>query len=77
MRTKMTTRIENVRQVFTPLKIDGLLVADGMNMAYLTGFTGGTGDGLVLVGANQAALITDSRYEDAYRDQLPDRKSVV
>lgn len=72
MRAKMTTRIENVRQVFTLLKIDGLLIADGMNMAYLTGFTGGTGDGLVLVGGDQVALITDSRYEDAYRDQLPE-----
>lgn len=71
MRATMTTRIENVRQVFTPLKIDGVLVADGTNMQYLTGFTGGTGDGLVLVGTEKAALITDSRYEDAYRDQLP------
>ena len=41
----MRTRIENVRKLFGPLDIDGLLVAEGTNMAYLSGFTGGTGDG--------------------------------
>lgn len=68
----MTTRIDNVRRVFDKLAIDGLIVTNGTNMAYLTGFTGGTGDGLVLIGKTNAALITDARYEDAYRGALPE-----
>ncbi|KRN32490.1 M24 family metallopeptidase [Weissella halotolerans] len=68
----MRTRIENVRKLFGPLDIDGLLVAEGTNMAYLSGFTGGTGDGLVLIGRDQVAVITDDRYEDMYRQSLAD-----
>ena len=68
----MKTRIENVRRLFEPLGIDGLIVANGTNMQYLTGFTGGTGDGLVLIGRENAALITDARYEEDYREQLDD-----
>ena len=41
----MNTRIENVRRLFEPLGIDGLIIANGTNMRYLTGFEGGTGDG--------------------------------
>lgn len=67
----MTSRLDLVRQTFDKLEIDGLLVTDGTNMKYLTGFEGGNGDGVVLVGADKAALITDGRYEEAYRDNLP------
>lgn len=66
----MMTRIENVRKLFKPLDIDGLLIAQGTNMDYLSGFTGGTGDGLVLIGRDQVALITDDRYEEMYRKPL-------
>jgi len=68
----MKTRIENVRRLFEPLGIDGFIIANGTNMQYLTGFTGGTGDGLVLIGRENAALITDARYEEDYRNQLDD-----
>jgi Xaa-Pro aminopeptidase len=68
----MTARIDNVRRVFDKLAIDGLVIANGTNMAYLTGFEGGTGDGLVLLGKENAALITDARYEEDYREKLPD-----
>ncbi|RRG18824.1 aminopeptidase P family protein [Weissella viridescens] len=68
----METRIANVRKVFEPLKVDGILVTNGYNMEYLTGFTGGMGDGLVLVGKDKIALITDDRYEDEYREKLAD-----
>ena len=66
----MNTRIENVRRLFEPLGIDGMIIADGTNMRYLTGFEGGTGDGLVLIGRENAALITDARYEEEYRERL-------
>lgn len=67
----MATRLELVRQTFDKLAIDGLLVTDGHNMEYLTGFDGGAGDGLVLIGKDKAALITDARYETAFRGHLP------
>lgn len=68
----MASRLDLVRQTFDKLAIDGLLITDGVNMKYLTGFDGGTGDGVVLVGKNGAALITDGRYEEAYRNVLPE-----
>lgn len=69
----MMTRTENVRQMFEPLNVDGLIITNGTNMNYLTGFTGGTGDGLVLVGPENIALITDDRYEDEYRAVLAEK----
>lgn len=60
----MNTRQERLAMNFQALRIDGLLVPDGTNMKYLTGFDGGTGDGLVLVTESQTVLITDARYEE-------------
>ncbi|MDR3190055.1 MAG: aminopeptidase P family protein [Lactobacillaceae bacterium] len=68
----MTERLNKVRAIFDKLDIDGILVADGANMKYLTGFYGGTGDGLVLVGKDGAALITDNRYEEDMRNRIAD-----
>ncbi len=68
----MEQRLNNVRQVFEPLKVDGILVTNSFNMDYLTGFKGGAGDGLVLIGKDNIALITDDRYEEEYRAKLAD-----
>ncbi|QIL51083.1 aminopeptidase P family protein [Weissella coleopterorum] len=67
-------RIEKVRKNLTIFNADGMLVADGDNLKYLTGFLGGTGDGLLLIGTaeQKAALITDARYEEELRTSLPD-----
>lgn len=65
-------RIKKLQALLKKLDLQGLVVANGSNMRYLTGFTGGTGDGLVLVSLADAALITDARYENEYVDALPE-----
>ncbi len=49
------------------LGLDALLVADGCNMRYLTGFSGGTG--YVYVGRERAVILTDSRYTTQAREE--------
>ncbi|MBM7616526.1 Xaa-Pro aminopeptidase [Weissella uvarum] len=68
----MEAQLADVRKIFEPLNIDGILVTNGFNMNYLTGFDGGEGDGLVLIGKDNIALITDDRYEVEYREKLAD-----
>lgn len=67
-------RIEKVRKNLAVFNADGMLIADGDNLRYLTGFLGGTGDGLLLIGTSdrKAALITDARYEEELRTSLPE-----
>lgn len=70
VRKMYTERIAKVRKNLQVFKTDGMLIADGDNLKYLSGFSGGTGEGLLLIGPTQAALITDSRYEVELREQL-------
>lgn len=62
------TRIERLRKHFEPLSIDGLLVTEPHNIAYLTGFPLMAGDGCLLVTQDYAILITDDRYQTALKD---------
>ncbi|ADG41407.1 MULTISPECIES: Xaa-Pro peptidase family protein [Leuconostoc] len=64
-------RITKLQKLLNKLSLDGMIVYQGANTKYLTGFNGGTGDGVVVIGRNQARLITDSRYETDYSDRLP------
>ena len=50
--------------------IDALLVSDGYNMRYFSGFTGATG--YLLITKNSKTLFTDSRYTIAATMQAPD-----
>ncbi|MCM0583001.1 aminopeptidase P family protein [Weissella diestrammenae] len=65
-------RIARVRKNLAAFNINGFLITDGDNLKYLTGFYGGTGDGVLLIGPDQTALITDARYETDFRDHLPE-----
>jgi Xaa-Pro aminopeptidase len=53
-------RQEVLRRQLQALGLDGLLVGQGANLRYLTGFTGSSG--LLLLTAGKAVLITDFRY---------------
>ncbi|MFT9030584.1 MAG: M24 family metallopeptidase [Leuconostoc pseudomesenteroides] len=64
-------RLKKLQALLKKLDLDGMIVYQGFNTKYLTGFDGGTGDGVVLVSLNQARLITDARYEEDYKDRLP------
>ncbi len=61
-------RIEKVREMFSTLEIDALIVTDlsrqehsGPNVQYLTGFTGSSGS-LIITG-DSAVFLTDGRYK--------------
>lgn len=64
-------RIERLQKMLGMMEMDGLLVTNGFNMRYLTGFLGGTGDGVVLVTKQAVLMITDARYEEELKAILP------
>ncbi|MCP1275518.1 aminopeptidase P family protein [Leuconostoc citreum] len=65
-------RIAKLQRLLEKLELDGMIVYQGANTKYLTGFDGGTGEGVVVVSRTQACLITDARYEEDYRHRLPE-----
>ena len=65
-------RIVKLQKLLKQLNLDGMIVYQGANMKYLTGFSGGTGDGVVIIGRDSACLVTDARYEEAYKASLPE-----
>lgn len=53
-------RLARLRALIAERELDRLLVTGGANVRYLTGFSGT--NGTLLVGANEALLLTDFRY---------------
>ncbi|EPR26229.1 hypothetical protein I656_04157 [Geobacillus sp. WSUCF1] len=53
-------KLEKLRELLDEQHIDGLLITNGYNRRYLTGFTGTAG--AVLVSRQGAVLVTDFRY---------------
>lgn len=66
----MQIRYEKLSKLLTEKNLDAVLVSDGYNMRYLSGFTGATG--YLLVTKNSKTLFTDSRYTVAATAQAPD-----
>jgi len=66
----MQIRYEKLAKLLEAKKLDAVLVSDGYNMRYLSGFTGATG--YLLVTKNSKTLFTDSRYTIAATAQAPD-----
>lgn len=64
----MNIRLEKLRSKFDELEIDGLLVTDGINRRYLSGFSGSAG--LLLITAGEAILFTDSRYSERAEQEV-------
>lgn len=62
-------RLERLRKKMDEQGVDALLITDGTNRRYVTGFTGTSG--FVLVTAEHALLITDFRYVTQAREQAP------
>ncbi|HXF36041.1 MAG TPA: Xaa-Pro peptidase family protein [Actinomycetota bacterium] len=58
------------------LGCDGLLVARGPNVRYLTGFTGSNGQ-VVVAADGRAVFLTDGRYEEQAAREAPDVERVV
>lgn len=59
------TRISRLQKRFPELYIDAFLVTDPLNIYYLTGFHLEAGDGLLLITAENAIIVTDARYAEA------------
>jgi len=60
------TRLERIREGFAEASVEALVVTDPVNVRYLSGFAGSFG-ALVLT-ADQAWLVTDSRYDAQARE---------
>ena len=61
-------RLDRLRPRMTEARCDALLVTDLANVRYLTGFTGSAA--VLLVGEDQALLVTDGRYRTQAAEQL-------
>jgi Xaa-Pro aminopeptidase len=64
------TNYERVEAILDEKNIDAILVSDGYNMRYISGFTGATG--YLFISKNVRKLFTDSRYTVAAKAQAPD-----
>ena len=51
---------EKVTELLKKKNLDAILISDGYNMRYLSGFGGATG--YLYISADQKVLMTDSRY---------------
>jgi len=57
------------------LHVDAVLVSHLPNVRYLTGFTGSNGQ--VLVGVNESVFLTDGRYQEQSRREVPELDRVT
>lgn len=66
----MQIRYDKLQTLLETKRLDAILVSDGYNMRYFSGFTGATG--YLLITKNSKTLFTDSRYTIAATTQAPD-----
>lgn len=64
-----TARVERLREAIAERELDRLLVGNLVNVRYLSGFTGT--NGVLLIGPDQALLLTDFRYLTQAAEQAP------
>ncbi len=70
MESIMQVKYQKLKALLEEKKLDAILVSDGYNMRYLSGFTGATG--YLLITKNRRHLFTDFRYTLAATAQAPD-----
>ncbi len=63
----MSHRLDRVRAALAEQRLDGLLVSDGFNRRYLSGFTGSAG--MLAIAPAAARLATDFRYWEQAESQ--------
>jgi Xaa-Pro aminopeptidase len=61
-------RLDRLRPLVEETGVDALLVTNLVNVRYLTGFSGSAAE--LLVGADEALLVTDGRYRTQAAEQL-------
>ncbi|HEX8098825.1 MAG TPA: Xaa-Pro peptidase family protein [Actinomycetota bacterium] len=67
-REKLIARLQDIG-------VDGFLVTRLPNVRYLTGFTGSNGQ--LILTRNEAVFLTDGRYEEQSRREVPDARRVT
>ena len=65
-----TERLGEVRRLLNEHELDCLLVSDGHNRRYISGFTGSSG--CLLISGNKALLATDFRYIEQAESEAPE-----
>ena len=68
-------QVERAIEVVKQLNLDAVLVSNGYNMRYISGFSGATGY-LLLTATGTKLLFTDSRYTIAAEIGAPDFKVI-
>ncbi|MCK4259792.1 MAG: aminopeptidase P family protein [Halanaerobiales bacterium] len=63
----MSSRVENLKKLFSEKQIDGVMITKAENRRYITGFTGSSG--IVIVSGEKNVLITDFRYLEQAAEQ--------
>ena len=63
----MTERINRLMECMEEQKTDAILVADGCNMRYLSGFSGETG--YLYISDKKKVILTDSRYTTQAKEE--------
>lgn len=82
MKSYHSKRMKRVRAILAGRGLDALLVTCPENRLYLSGFTAedvgiSESAGALLILRNEAALLTDGRYEVQARDEAPDWNLVI
>jgi Xaa-Pro aminopeptidase len=67
-------KLEKLREALQTQNLDALLITNGYNRRYMTGFTGTTG--VAIVSQNDAVFITDFRYTEQAGQQVKDYRIV-
>ncbi len=70
----MNDRVQKVYDIISHRNLDGMIITDGYNMDYLSGYKGHTGM-LLLLGENKY-LLTDSRYTEQAEIEAKDYRIV-
>ncbi len=66
----MDDKIKRIRDIMEENKMDALLLTDGYNIHFISGYSGH--EGCMLVTAGAAYILTDSRYTEMVTIQAPD-----
>jgi Xaa-Pro aminopeptidase len=66
----MNDRVSRLRKEFAEKQIDAMLISQGYNIRYLSGFT--SSECVLIITVNTALLVTDSRYWEQVLRQAPD-----
>lgn len=72
-----SSRIEKLRKMFDILDIDSMVIYHGNNLRYLTGFSGGTGEGMLVLSRSHAQMVTDGRYQEEYQNKMPEDVTLI